>query len=172
MPRNVEIKARVTDFETLRRRVESLSDAPPEVLDQHDTFFVVARGRLKLRVLAPAVCELIAYERPDEPGAKLSEYSLVRSSDPEALFRVLSAALPVRGVVAKRRLLYRIGPTRLHLDDVEGLGTFLELEVVLDDGRSEDEGHRVAERLMGDLEMTGAERVSGAYIDLLEEDGR
>ena len=168
MPRNVEIKARVGGFEALRRAAESLSDRPVEVLDQRDTFFVVPHGRLKLRVLAPDACELIAYERPDEPGATLSEYGLVRSSDPAALLRILSTALPVRGVVAKRRFLYRIGRTRVHLDDVEGLGTFLELEVVLEDGEPEDEGRRVAERLMRDLDVADAERVSGAYIDLLE----
>lgn len=172
MPRNVEVKARVTDFEALHRRAESMSDTPVELLDQRDTFFVVPRGRLKLRVLAPDACELIYYERPDEAGAKLSEYSIVRSSDPEAFLTVLSAALEIRGVVVKRRFLYRIGRTRVHLDDVEGLGTFIELEVVLDEGQSTEEGRIIAERLIEDLKIGEADRVSGAYIDLLEVDGR
>ena len=172
MPRNVEVKARVTDFDALRRRAESMSDAPVEVLDQRDTFFAVPHGRLKLRVLAPDACELISYERSDAAGAKLSEYHIVRSSDPETFLKVLSAALQIRGVVAKRRFLYRIGRTRLHLDAVEGLGTFMELEVVLDEGQSTEEGRAIAERLLDDLKIDEADRVSGAYIDLLQEDGR
>ena len=172
MPRNVEVKARVTDFDGLRRRAESMSDTPVEVLDQRDTFFVVPHGRLKLRVLAPDACELIYYERPDDTGAKVSEYYVIRSSDPETFLKVLSAALEIRGVVAKRRFLYRIGRTRVHLDDVEGLGTFMELEVVLDEGQSSEEGHAVAEKLLEDLDIGEADRVSGAYIDLLEVDGR
>jgi len=169
MPRNVEVKARVTDFMTLRRRVESMSDSPVEVLEQRDTFFVVPRGRLKLRVLAPDACELISYERPDRAQAKLSEYSIVRSSDPEALLKVLSAALTIRGVVVKRRFLYRIGCTRVHLDEVDGLGTYIELEVVLDEGQSSEEGAAMAERLMRELGIEHADQVAGAYIDLLEE---
>ena len=172
MPRNVEVKARVTDFDALRRRVELMSDTAVEVLDQRDTFFVVPRGRLKLRVLAPDACELIHYDRPDATGAKVSEYSIVRSSEPEMFLKALSAALEIRGVVAKRRFLYRIGRTRVHLDDVEGLGTFIELEVVLDEGESVGEGHAAAEQLLEDLDIGAADFVSGAYIDLLEVDGR
>ena len=172
MPRNVEVKARVMDFEALRRHVESMSDAPVEVLDQRDTFFVVPRGRLKLRVLAPNASELIFYERPDGAGAKVSEYAIVRSSDPEGFLKILTAALEIRGVVAKRRFLYRIGRTRVHLDDVEGLGTFMELEVVLDEDQSIDEGYAIAEKLLEDLKIGEADRVSGAYIDLLEVNGR
>ena len=172
MPRNVEIKARVTDADALRRAADALSDGPAELLEQRDTFFAVPRGRLKLRELASERCELIAYDRPDEPGAKLSEYHLIRSSDPVAFLDVLSAALPVRGVVAKRRWLYLVGQTRIHVDEVEGLGTFMELEVVLDGGQPIEEGHRIAERLMEELGVAGAERIRCAYIDLLEAEGR
>ncbi len=168
MARNVEVKARVRDAAAFRRRVESMSDAAVEALDQRDTFFVVPRGRLKLRVLGPDACELIYYERPDDAAATLSEYFVVRSSDPEAFLEILSAVLGVRGVVAKRRFLYRIGRTRVHLDEVDGLGTFVELEVVLDEGESPEEGRDVAERLSAALGIEEEDRVRGAYIDLLE----
>ncbi len=168
MARNIEVKARVRDTGTFRRRVESMSDTAVEVLDQRDTFFVVPRGRLKLRVLGADDCELIYYERPDDAEAKLSEYFVVRSSDPEAFLELLSAVLKVRGVVGKRRFLYRVGRTRVHLDEVEGLGTFMELEVVLDEGESPEEGRAVAERLLAKLGVENDDRVRGAYIDLLE----
>jgi len=172
MPRNVEIKARVRDLEALRRRAEALSDAPVEVLDQRDTFFDVPQGRLKLRRLDGGACELIYYERPDEAGAKVSEYSIARASDAGPLLRVLSAALPVRGVVVKRRFVYRIGRTRVHLDLVDRLGAFVELEVVLEEDARIEDGCRTAEELLVGLGIRSEDRVSGAYIDLLEADGR
>jgi predicted adenylyl cyclase CyaB len=169
MPRNVEIKARVRDVEALRRRVEAMSDTPEEILEQLDTFYITPRGRLKLRVLAPDRCELIQYARADEAGAKPSTYDIVRSDDPAAFSRILESALPIRGVVTKSRRLYRIGPTRVHLDDVDGLGTFLELEVVLSKGQTADHGAKIADDLMAKLGIGPDDLVSGAYIDLLEK---
>ncbi len=169
MPRNVEIKARVDDIAALRRRAEALSDTAVKVIEQRDTFYVVPRGRLKLRVLGPNACELICYERPDGTTARASDYALVRSDDPETFERILATALVVRGVVAKTRFLYLVGRTRVHVDEVEGLGAYMELEVVLEDGQTVDEGTRVAEQLMIDLGLPDAKRVAGAYIDLLEE---
>ena len=134
MPTNVEIKAKVRDSETTRVRIETLADGPGETLLQEDTFFQVKKGRLKLRVLGPSCGELIYYEREDSSGPRPSLYHLAKTSDPDRLSRILGLALGVRGVVTKKRLLYRKGGTRIHLDDVEGLGTFLELEVEMRPG--------------------------------------
>ncbi len=169
MPGNVEIKARVHDFETLRRKAEALSDTPVEVVEQLDTFYITPRGRLKLRVLAPDRCELIQYTRADDPTAKTSTYEIVRSSDPASFSRILESALPIRGVVTKRRHLYLIGQTRIHLDEVEGLGTFMELEVVLSKGQTSEYGAAIAHELMETLGIPPEHLISGAYIDLLED---
>jgi len=170
VPRNVEIKARVGDIEALRRRAAELSDTPVQVLHQTDTFYIVPHGRLKLRVRGPDACELIQYARPDATGAKASEYHLVRSDDPRGFERVLSASLDMRGVVIKTRFLYLVGQTRIHVDDVKDLGAFMELEVMLGEGQTVEEGTRVAEDLMAVLGMREEDLVSGAYIDLLEEE--
>jgi adenylate cyclase class IV len=197
MARNVEIKARVADLGALRRRVESLTGDEPEVIDQHDTFFHVAHGRLKLRRIPGASAELIAYERPDRAAARRSTYEIVPVADPDRLERALAAALGVAGTVQKRRLLYRSGRTRIHLDRVFGLGTFLELEVVLGAGTGAGEGDRdgddhegdaregdhhdgddrvdhddvvaveEAHRLMDRLGIDRADLVASAYVDLL-----
>ena len=170
MARNVEIKARVHDIDTVRARAAALSDAPAVVLEQEDTFFNVPEGRLKLRVFPDGKGELIAYRRPDSAGPKMSEYFLYRTADPKSLSGLLAAALGIRGVVRKRRLLYVVGRTRIHLDEVEGLGAFLELEVVLADGEEEAEGEVIARRLLADLGVRDEDRVAKAYIDLLEEE--
>ena len=169
MPRNVEIKARVHDFEALRQRAEDLADGPVEIIEQLDTFYITPRGRLKLRVLAPDKCELIQYTRADDSTAKTSTYDIVRANDPASFSRILESALPIRGVVTKTRHLYLIGPTRVHLDEVEGLGTFMELEVVLSKGQTTEYGAAIADDLMAKLGIRKEDLISGAYIDLLEQ---
>ena len=169
MAANIEIKARVKDFDRLARRAEALSDAPAVTLEQEDTFFNTPGGRLKLRVLAPDHGELIYYTRDDATGPKRSDYLISTTTEPEALKTVLSAAWGIRGVVRKQRLLYKVGNTRIHLDTVEGLGTFMELEVVLTAGQSEQQGFATAVELMARLGIADADLVDVAYIDLLDQ---
>lgn len=171
MPRNVEIKARARDPDAVRARIEELSDRPGETLEQEDTFFLVPEGRVKLRVFPDGRGELIAYVRPDRPGPTLSDYRVHRTENPGGLRSFLSDALGIRGVVRKKRRLYWSRQTRIHFDEVEGLGAFVELEVVLTDDQSIDDGERVAGEVFGLLGIPETDRVSGAYIDLLEEKG-
>ena len=168
MPVNIEIKSRVRDAAALRARAEALSDSPAETIPQEDTFFRVSHGRLKLRILAPDCGELIYYTRPDRAGPKRSDYQIYRTNRPEELKSLLSNALGVKGVVRKIRLLYWVGQTRIHLDEVENLGTFAELEVVLRPGQSEAEGLKIAENLAVELGIREEDLVEGAYIDLME----
>jgi predicted adenylyl cyclase CyaB len=165
---NVEIKARVQDLAGLHERAEQLSDTPVELLLQEDTFFVVPKGRLKLRVLAPDRGQLVYYEREDRAGPKSSYYLVAPTPDPASLHAALAAALGVRGVVRKRRWLFLVGQTRVHLDDVEELGAFMELEVVLQPGQSSEEGQAIAEDLMERLGIAREDLIEGAYMDLLE----
>jgi predicted adenylyl cyclase CyaB len=169
LPANIEVKARARDFEQIRSRAEALSDRPVQVIPQEDVFFNVERGRLKLRILAPERSELIYYTRRDQEGPKRSDYHVAHSADPGNLKRVLELAYGVRGVVKKTRYLYLAGQTRIHLDDVQGLGHFMELEVVLEEGQSEAEGQRIAEELMSALDVERGDLIDGAYMDLLEK---
>jgi adenylate cyclase len=168
MPANIEIKARIRNFADLRLRAEALSDTPAQVIPQEDTFFHTARGRLKLRQLAPERGQLVYYERTDASGPKRSEYILAETSEPSALKAVLTAALGVRGVIRKRRTLYMVGQTRVHLDEVEGLGEFMELEVVLRPEQSDAEGQAIAQDLMTRLGVLKEDLLEGAYMDLME----
>ena len=169
MPTNVEIKAVVPDVAHLRARAELLSGTPGQEIPQEDAFFRVPQGRLKLRELSPEQGELIYYEREDARDPKPSRYLIARTREPAALRAVLAAALGLRGVVRKRRVLYRIGQTRLHLDQVEGLGSFLELEVVLAGDQDTALGTAIAAELMEQLGIARSDLVPCAYIDLLEQ---
>lgn len=168
MPSNIEIKARVRDLAALIARAGELSDSPVALISQTDTFFNTARGRLKLRELPSAAAQLIYYERADQPGPKRSDYSIHETEDPEGLKGVLDRALGIRGTVEKVRRVYLIGQTRLHLDDVKGLGTFMELEVVLQAGQTEQEGLAIAESLISRLGIYRDDLLDAAYMDLIE----
>ena len=166
--RNVEIKARVADVAALERRAVALADRGPERIAQHDTFFRVARGRLKLRRFEDGRGELIFYERPDSREPVTSSYRIAPTAEAAPLEALLAEALGVRGVVLKERRLYLQGRTRIHVDRVEGLGSFLELEVVLEERESPADGRVEAERLMRELGVRESDLVDVAYIDLLD----
>jgi predicted adenylyl cyclase CyaB len=168
MPANIEIKARASEFNKIRSRAEALSDTPVQVIPQVDTFFSTPKGRLKLRELGPSRAQLIYYERPDQDGPKRSEYHIYETGDPANLKTTLSLALGARGVVRKTRYLYLVGQTRVHLDDVDGLGQFMELEVVLNPEQTDADGQAIAEDLMSKLGIGKADLLQGAYMDLLE----
>ncbi len=164
---NIEIKARVRDPEKLRRLAEALSDVPVTMIPQEDTFFRTPRGRLKLRVLSPKRGELIYYEREGSSSPKRSDYLVCATTDPETVGSVLTASLGIRGVVRKQRSLYKVDNARIHLDEVEGLGSFVEIEVVLSPGQNEQEGRTTAAALMAQLGVAEVDLVPVAYIDLL-----
>lgn len=167
MPSNIEIKARVDSLEALAERVRRLSEAPVQHLRQDDTFFHCSYGRLKLRDFGNGRGELIAYDRPDQAGPKASHYRISETDDPESLRAALCDALGVLGRVSKARQVIMVGRTRVHLDRVEGLGAFMELEVVLATDESPEDGLAEAEALMGKLGIGSDDLIEGAYLDLL-----
>jgi predicted adenylyl cyclase CyaB len=165
--RNVEIKARITNPGAIRRRAEALADGPAELLEQEDTFFACPEGRLKLRRFGNGGAELIFYRRADTAGPRQSEFLKASIPDPDAFEAALGAALGVLGRLRKRRTLYLVGQTRIHLDEVERLGSFLELEVVLGDDQSIADGEVIARELMAALGVGEADLVDVAYVDLI-----
>lgn len=165
MARNIEIKARIDSVEALLPRARALADGDAELIEQDDQFFSVPHGRLKLRRFADGSAELIHYHRPDGTEARASDYVRVPVHDPDALALALGRANGLDGRVRKQRWLLLAGQTRIHVDRVQGLGDFMELEVVLRDGQGDDEGRRIAEDLMQALGLSGAERLAGSYRD-------
>jgi predicted adenylyl cyclase CyaB len=169
MAKNLEIKARLRDITAAHAVAARLSGGGPQLIKQHDVFFHCARGRLKLRHFADGQGELIHYHRPDTRDARLSDYVLVPTASAELLGDALRRALDVSGTVEKTRWLYWVGQTRVHLDEVLALGTFLELEVVLRPGQSEDEARQIAEEIMREFGIAPADLIACAYIDLLRQ---
>jgi adenylate cyclase class IV len=165
--RNVEIKARVAEREALVRRVQAIATEGPVEIAQDDTFFHCESGRLKLRVFAEDRGELIFCRRARAHGPKESFYVRSPTSSPATLREALALAHGIAGRVRKQRTLYLVGRTRIHIDRVEGLGDFMELEVVLADGEAMDAGVREAHDLMARLGIDASALVDRAYVDLL-----
>ncbi|KAL4224913.1 hypothetical protein ACF0H5_015609 [Mactra antiquata] len=167
MPSNVEIKAKVDNVGHLKKLAGALCDSEPVVIHQEDTFFNVPNGRLKLRKLQDQKSQLIFYKRSDQSGPKFSDYNISYTNDPESLEKTLELALGIMGKVKKTRLLYLVGQTRVHVDNVDGLGNFMELEVVMKEGQSVKEGENIANDLMNKLDIQNGDLITCAYVDLL-----
>jgi len=165
---NIEIKALLPDPSRVRQIAEQTGEDKGATL-QEDTFFTSERGRLKLRRFSTTHGELIYYERPDKPCPKQSHYVLCTTGDPDGLRQVLEKALGIEGIVRKKRHLFLFGQIRIHLDEVEGLGSFLELEVILQEGQQPEEGTAIANELMEKLGVKKKDLVAGAYIDLISQ---
>jgi adenylate cyclase class IV len=167
MARNVEIKARVREVAALVARAAAIAESGPQRIDQDDTFFACANGRLKLRQFSPERGELIHYFRANSAGPRVSNYHIVPTAAPDALRDTLAAAMGIAGRVIKTRQLYLAGQTRIHVDAVQDLGDFVELEVVLRDDQSEDDGVKIAHALMQALGIAETDLLDVAYVDLL-----
>lgn len=169
MARNVEIKARIESVEALEPLVAALATHGPTPIDQDDTFFACDAGRLKLRAFSATEGELLYYRRPDQPGPRTSFYLRSPTPAPDTLRESLTLAYGQAGRVRKRRTLYLVGRTRVHLDRVEELGTFVELEVMLADGEAPEHGIAEAHRLMSALAIAPEQLVDRAYVDLIRD---
>ena len=165
--RNLELKARDPEPGRTLELALALGAEDRGEIAQRDTYFARARGRLKLREQTPGDAELIAYERSDGAEPRPSDYRLVPVADPEALRAALDAALGTLVVVAKRRRLLLWDGVRIHLDDVEGLGSHLELEAVAAPGSGIEAERQKVERLRAELRIEDASLVAESYSDLL-----
>jgi predicted adenylyl cyclase CyaB len=167
MPHNLEIKARCADAAAVRERALRLATERLGEESQVDTYFRTRAGRLKLRESSRSGGELVLYLRPDVAGARRSDYQVIPVADPAAARRLLDSLLGVHAVVSKRREVLLHHNVRIHLDRVDGLGDFLELEAVFD-GSPEAE-RRERERvdwLLGELGVDPRALVAGSYETL------
>jgi homotetrameric cytidine deaminase len=165
---NLELKARDPEPQQTAARCRALGASDEGVLQQRDTYFAGRHGRLKLREQDASPAELIAYRRPDTREAEKSAFIRAGVADPAALREALGAALGETVVVVKRRRLWMWEKVRIHLDDVQGLGTFIELEAMVGPGLNtpEEAAEKVA-RLRSKLAIADDALVAAGYSDLL-----
>lgn len=180
---NFEFKARLFDLQNVMAVLPARAATFSGVMQQTDTYFHAGDGRLKLREIvheSPQVrapqrreSQLIFYQRPDQAAVKRSEYHIVPIADPEKLREVLALAIGIRVVVKKRRTLYLIpmkigGNIRIHLDQVDGLGDFVEVEAVAHAPESAAAAEAEARSLLQAFRVNDNDLISGSYADLLQ----
>ncbi len=176
MNRNIEIKATCDDLNRVREAARELSAHPSGIEEQCDTYFRTARGRLKLRRrllnaegdgAGDEQFELIWYQRPDTTTAKGSDYYLIRVIDGVELGQLLADELGILTEVRKRRTVYLWQNVRIHLDEVECLGSFIELEAVVDESCDDVSARAKIDHLCKTLEILPDQLINVSYSDLL-----
>jgi len=164
--RNLEAKFRLDNPATARDRALAIGFEARGVLIQRDTFFTVPNGKLKLRE-QPDGASLIHYRRDSQSELQLSNYAIVAVSSPAVLRTMLTAALGVLAEVRKERTLMMRRSVRLHLDRVEGLGNFGEIEAVLADEASPEALHDEVGEILGALSVRDADLIDVSYFELI-----
>jgi adenylate cyclase class IV len=177
---NLEFKARLRNAEAIHEVLAQYNIPLAATLRQTDTYFQVTNGRLKLREIEGEESQLIFYARPDRAEVKRSDYSIAPVSAAAELRQVLGAACGIRAVAKKIRELYLLprklgnsagemagAPSRLHLDTVEGLGKFLEIEVILQEGELPQQAEQEARAWLREFGLAPEDMMAGSYADLL-----
>ena len=165
--RNIELKCRCRDLAEALAIVRTMSPiVDTGTQHQIDTYFPVPHGRLKLREIVGIRAELIWYDRSNEARSRKSDYRLTPITHPAELKASLAAALGIRGQVIKRRHVLLWHNVRIHLDEVEDLGSFIEFEAVMSPGEDEATGHARLKHLCEVLSLTDADYLDRSYADL------
>jgi adenylate cyclase class IV len=164
VPRNLEFKCRIPNLSAAEESARVLAAEDHGVLVQEDTYFAVPRGRLKIRVHEGGSTELIAYQRADQTGERWSDYRKIDITRTPGLGEALASTIGIWCVVKKRRHLFLVKDARIHLDEVEGLGSFIEFEVTNEDPVAAPHTMR---RLCEAFGVALQEGIGGSYSDLL-----
>jgi len=167
--KNIEIKSPLGNRPEAEKKLAAIGGRLEWTREQVDTFFRVPSGWLKLREVEGCPAELISYRRSvEDSGPRESEYHIFRLQEATELKLVLEQSLGTLGRVEKQRALWLWRNTRVHLDRVEHLGDFLELETVLS-GIDPAEGTAESEEVIGLLELDRKLFISVPYLELLQE---
>jgi predicted adenylyl cyclase CyaB len=160
---NLELKARIADLEEARELAAAIGAVRQGTEEQVDQYFSVPAGRLKLRRSSLDGAHLIVYQRPDDHGARVARFHRLPVADPDGLEAVLSAMFGRAARVAKQRDVWWWQDVRIHLDRVQGLGSFVEFEARLDRIGDPAEARRRIERLGHEFGITAGDAIAGSY---------
>lgn len=163
--RNIELKAHLPDRARALEACRRIAAAPQGDIHQIDTYYRVPHGRLKLRVARPGETELVQYHRPDVAGAKGCDYRL--ETVEAGLGEMLGDALGVLATVEKVRSLYLWENVRIHLDEVAGLGSFIEFEAVQAPGSADEDGYEKLSFLIDVFGIADSEHLKYSYLDMV-----
>lgn len=164
--KNLELKAKYPNDKAFEL-VKQLQIDESFVLKQVDTYFDAGKNRLKLREINDSGSELIWYSRPDELNAKSSHYEIYNTGDPAGLKKILELSIGVKTIVEKARNAFIYKDCRIHIDKVRDIGEFIEFEVVMTPGRTEQEAESLMQFLINHFKIDDKDLINVSYSDLL-----
>ncbi len=167
---NIEIKAKCEDLEQAENIAKKAGARFECLIHQRDTYFMIKKGRLKLREISPDVNQLIYYDRPNQAGPKTSEYYIYPVAAPEQLKKVLGTALGTWKTVEKERKIYLFDEVRIHLDAVKSLGNFLEFEGVVSPGSDKTKIRAKVDWLISQFGIRASDLIAASYSDLISDE--
>ena len=165
MPQNLELKARISSVSEAVRAARRLHAQAKGVLYQRDIYYKISRGRLKLRIINDRSAELIFYRRPNKKGSRYSDYIVFPVSNAKLTNELCTAAFGQKVVVEKKRRLFLYKNSRIHLDEVRGLGTFVEFEVLVKHGIRQ--AQKLLEVLSTEFAIKQTAVLAFSYYDML-----
>ncbi len=163
---NLEVKTKIPNIEQAVAIADSLKLKFIEILNQVDTYFGVPKGRLKLREINSVRGELIYYERDEYSNQRQSKFEIYQTKDPSMLKLILEQAFGVQNIVSKKRYLYMFNDTRIHVDNVSNLGSFLEFEVPMNSVIEEPQA--TMQFLIKSFHINEADFIKGSYSDMVQ----
>lgn len=165
---NVEFKAELRDLPMALAVCRAIKASHIGTLDQTDTYFKVTSGRLKKRETAGEPIEYVYYERANRTHPKLSHFTIY--DETQATERFGTQPLPIWLIVRKTRDLWMHGSVRIHLDEVVGLGRFIEFEALVSKDNHVARCHETIAELRKAFGPALGEPIDCGYSDLLERD--
>lgn len=172
--KNLELKVALEDFDTIFKSLASLGVKESDIKYQIDTYFLVGKKRLKLRCM-DGESNLIFYSRPDIQGSRISRYYVFALTNRQkaVIEKFFSTFFTAKAIVIKKRILYKYKHTRIHLDEVKSLGSFLELETVFDRKEPQYDFYHEHNTIIDTLKLLQYKKIKSSYSDLiLEKTGR
>ncbi len=167
---NIEIKYRIEETEPLQKYLQALPVVSFEFRrQQKDIYFRVPEGRLKIRIETGRPPVLIEYHRPDQDRPRISNYSLTPIQDLAATLAELQDAYGELATVEKERQLFLFRNVRIHLDQVDQLGAFVEFEAVIDDEYNRQASQDNLNIILAKLKPYFRETVPVGYLNLFLE---
>lgn len=167
MPVNLELKAKIASTTSVSQIAEDIGATYITTMLQEDTYFHSTKGRLKLRVINEDKAELIFYDRDEKTNYRLSEYQIYPIEEKDLMKKILQLAYGIRLDVKKKRQLFIYKNCRIHIDSVDGLGDFLEFEVLLNN--SDENGKELMKFLYDKFSGEFLSILQDSYSDLLEK---
>jgi len=164
---NIELKIGVNSFRGIKKLLKEINAKESGILIQKDTYYNSKNNRLKLREINNREFVLIGYSRPDKESAKLSNYDLLYLDKDQAktLKKIMRDSFGEKVIVKKKRELWIYENTRIHLDLVEGLGKFLEIETVVGEGTKK--ARKEYDEIYGFLKLDEFKKYKKSYSDLM-----